>query len=209
LALRRKPITQDSRSNVQKIGQKLTGSFKGKATLPYKEGQVVSTRLKKPFGPDLLKFAYEKKGTTVTKVSKYKPKGSPKKRVTGMASVAPKMSKAMGEPKPLSPRDVAKGLGRKTPPSKRVGPGTPKQPSMPRRSGDFRDMGPRKPPARPMPKRIGGAAIPKPAQRPMPKRIGDLRDMTPRKPPARPMPKRIGTAVVPKAKASRSMRSMY
>jgi hypothetical protein len=80
-ALRRKPITQDSRSNVQKIGQKLTGSFMGKATLPYKEGQVVSTRLVKPAGPNSLKFAYEKKGTTVTKVSKYKPKGSSMKKV--------------------------------------------------------------------------------------------------------------------------------
>ena len=114
---------------------------------------------------------------------------APKKRVTGMASVAPKMSKAMREPKPLSPRDVAKGLGRKTPPLKRVGPSKPKQPMMPKRIGDLRDMTPRKPPARPMPKRIGGAAIPNPAQR--------------------PIPKRIGTAVVPKAKASRSMRSMY
>jgi hypothetical protein len=103
------------------------------------------------------------------------------------AKAGAKASRAMREPQPLSPKDIAKGLGRKTPPSRRVGPGTPKQPSMPRRIGDLRDMGPRKPPARPMPKRIGGAAIPKPAQRPMPKRNPML-------------PTRIGRAVVPKAK---------
>ena len=39
---------------------------------------------------------------------------------------------AMREPKPLSPKDIAKGMGPKTPPSKRVGPGKPKQPLMPK-----------------------------------------------------------------------------
>jgi hypothetical protein len=55
---------------------------------------------------------------------------------------------------------------------------------------DLRQMGPRKPPAKTMPKRIGGAVIEKPAKRvkPMPKRIG------------KPASKRIGKVMVPKAK---------
>ncbi len=77
---------------------------------------------------------------------------APKKRVTGMASVLPKMSRAMREPKPLSPKDFAKGMGRKTLPLKRVGPGKPKLP------------------ARPMPKQMGIAKLP---ARPMPKKGSD------------------------------------
>ena len=73
---------------------------------------------------------------------------APKKRVTGMAYLAPKMSKAMKEPKPLSPRDVAKGLGGKTPPSKRVGPSKPKKPSL----MNMMETNP---------KRIGKIAVPK------------------------------------------------
>ena len=84
-----------------------------------------------------------------------------KERQGAAAKAGAKASRSMREPKPLSPKDIAKGLGRKTPPSKRVGPSKPKQPMMPKRIGDLRDMTPRKPPARPMPKRIGGAAIPK------------------------------------------------
>ena len=63
---------------------------------------------------------------------------APKKRVTGMASVLPKMSRAMRQSKPLSPKDVAKGMGRKTSPLKRVGPGKPKLPArpMPKKGSD-------------------------------------------------------------------------
>lgn len=78
---------------------------------------------------------------------------APKKRVTGMASLAPKMSKAMREPEPLSPRDVAKGLGRKTPPSKRVGPIKSKNPSL----MNMMETNP---------KRIGKAAVPKQGRSP-------------------------------------------
>ncbi len=78
---------------------------------------------------------------------------APKKRVTGMAYLAPKMSKAMREPKPLSPRDVAKGLGGKTPPSKGVGPSKPKKPSL----MNMMETNP---------KRIGKTAVPKQGRSP-------------------------------------------
>ena len=77
----------------------------------------------------------------------------------------------------------------KSPPYPPKAMGT-KKPLRQKRIGDLREMGPRKPPAKTMPKRIGGAVIEKPAKRvkPMPKRIG------------KPASKRIGKAVVPKAK---------
>ncbi len=85
-AARRKPITQDTRSGLQKIQQVVNrGKFMGKANLPYKEGQVQSTKVVKPKGiTGTFATSKEKKGTTVTTVSKYKPKGpskgSPAKR---------------------------------------------------------------------------------------------------------------------------------
>ncbi len=77
---------------------------------------------------------------------------------------------AKREPKPPTPKDIAKGMG----------PSKPRR-TMPKRKQGSMDNDLRLF-AKPMPKRIGGVAIPKPAKRP------------------RPMPKRIGNAVVPKAK---------
>ena len=69
-AARRKPITQDTRTPFQKATQVVTrGSFMGKATLPYKEGQTVSTAKRKPKGIlGMGSTASEKKGKTMTTV---------------------------------------------------------------------------------------------------------------------------------------------